>query len=194
MSEPGKPNVGGASARRPLWVARFVIRSDQKSSRSSVGARRCLPHWLILLFTLSIAVVRAGGSNSACIHLSPEAPAAVRSAADELASWFKKASSAELPVTTNAFTGHGVYLTVASQDQVQKAPAKLAKLGPEGIYVRATTSNLYLVANSELAISEGVYVYLEKLGFRWFLPNEAWHIVPQTTNLFVETEILIRPD
>lgn len=133
-------------------------------------------------------------TSAASVHVNPDASASIRSSAEELALWLQKASGEESTITTNAFDGTGVYLAIALQDTSKEAPAKLAGLGPEGIYIKATTNSLVIIGNSELAVQEGVYIYLEKIGFRWFFPHEVWHIVPTLKKPFVPCEILTRPD
>jgi len=124
------------------------------------------------------------------IHIAADAPAGVRTAAEELARWV----GSNFTITTNAFEGRGFYLALAGQDKLQKTPAKLATLGPEGLYIRGSKDSVSIIGNTELAVREAMYLYLEKLGFRWYLPHPAWHIVPAQPQLFTEFELLTKPD
>ncbi|NQU09415.1 DUF4838 domain-containing protein [bacterium] len=128
------------------------------------------------------------------IHIDPGVTGLVAQAAAELARSFEQASAMTFTVTTNAFTGRGVYLTTADRDRYRQAPATLADQGPEGIYQRGTRDQVYIVGNTDLALQEGVYLYLERLGFRWYFAHPAWHIVPPTKKLFAAGEVLTRPD
>lgn len=158
-----------------------LLQASQSRTRKGCG-------YIVALF------FAASTASAASIHVDADAPAGVHTTAAELAAYFKQASGEEFTVTTNAFGSAGVYLGVADLDSPGKSSAKLPELGPEGIHIRATTNSLVIVGNTELAVSEGVYLYLQHLGFRWFFPHEAWHVAPRTKNLFVDFEMLTRPD
>jgi hypothetical protein len=121
----------------------------------------------------------------------------IRAVASILFEELAKAGSSKytfLPLT--AFEGSGFRLLSTKQaEQFNiKFPEGLKKFGPEGIYINATNQSATIIGNSALAIQEGIYIYLEQLGYRWFLPGEKWTITPGLVSVFKPVSILTQPD
>jgi len=92
----------------------------------------------------------------------------------------------------NAFTGTGILLSA----QPAKWPAysaALRKLGPEGVVIKNTAKGLLIIGNSKLAVQHGVFIYLEKLGYRFYFPHPDWYIVPTAPNFFQKIEYAGQP-
>lgn len=94
------------------------------------------------------------------------------------------------------YKGSGILLLHAKDAASYKiaVPAELSKMGPEAIYINADNRTAIFVGNSSLAIQEAIFIYLEQLGFRWFLPGEAWTIAPRLNNIYKPFRKLIAPD
>src|SRR5687768_1168183 len=95
----------------------------------------------------------------------------------------------------NEFSGKG-FLMVERTDAENSGisfPAALKKMGPEGIWIKANERSATIIGNSSLAVTEAVYIYLEQLGFRYFLPGDTWTIVPSLNSVYKKLDILIEP-
>jgi hypothetical protein len=74
------------------------------------------------------------------------------------------------------------------------AAAKLAGLGREPFLLRADGDRrLWIVANRDEGLSLGVYAWLDRLGCRWFLPNERWTFIPRRDDLALPVDGVFRP-
>lgn len=110
-----------------------------------------------------------------------------------------KAGFAEIPIADLKWDGSGkgqVVLALRSTLADLKIPfgTALAKMGPEACQVFNYRGNVIITGNSVLALRHGVFFYLEKLGFRYFLPGEDWSIVPRRPNLFQAVNLIGEPD
>jgi len=61
----------------------------------------------------------------------------------------------------------------------------LAGKGPEAVWIEANSNGVCIVGKTPLAVRHGTYIYLEQLGYRWFFPNEVWHVVPKIMQVAV---------
>lgn len=128
------------------------------------------------------------------LFLNPGASAMEQSSADELAMRISECSGRKVVMERNVlFTGEGIYLTTVAQDRYKKLPRAMTAQGVEGVYINSNTKGVYLAGNSALAVQHAVFIYLEKLGYRFYLPNKAWHIIPKGINPYVKYEWLGKP-
>ncbi len=90
----------------------------------------------------------------------------------------------------------GILILKTSQATQQKVniPSKLLSSGPEGIYITGDSKSVIIIGNSGLALQEAVFMYLEQLGFRYYLPGEVWKIIPEKINLYKKINIVTSPD
>jgi hypothetical protein len=120
------------------------------------------------------------------IAVAPAGDEKVAGLARELAAKLKACSGLDFEVALGAkFEGKGILLEVD--------PKAAADLGPEGVILEGTPAGLAIRANSAEGLQDGVSLYLEKLGFRWLLPDPAWHVVPKTAHLFGALSLRARP-
>ncbi|MEO6907885.1 MAG: DUF4838 domain-containing protein, partial [Abditibacteriaceae bacterium] len=74
------------------------------------------------------------------------------------------------------------------------AVAKLKGKGREPFIVRSKDSkSLWIIANGDEGLAYGIYFYLDKLGCRWFLPNENWTIIPKNIDVALKIDRLVAP-
>ena len=80
-----------------------------------------------------------------------------------------------------------------ADEQEVKYPKALKSFNPEGYYINSSLTRISFVGNSALALQQAIFDYLEQLGFRYFLPGEAWNIIPSLNSPFIQYEKLIQP-
>jgi hypothetical protein len=123
------------------------------------------------------------------VVVGPEASAATKTAAADLAEYLGRMSGAEFKVEN----GDG------SRGIVVGCPADFAKLpfpcqfgsGPfeRGDYVlRSHAQGLYLLGASDLAVSHAVWDLLHRLGYRQFFPGETWEVIPNADHLAIAVD------
>lgn len=122
---------------------------------------------------------------------SPEnEKAAIREAVGILSDFYGRV----IPDSTSRFNGRGIYFTTRARDIFRKYPSKLSSYGDEGIYIKGTATYAYVCANTGEGLRQGIYRYLQQLGFRYYFPNPAWHIKPADRKIYKTFEVLARPD
>lgn len=90
------------------------------------------------------------------------------------------------------FTGKGILLS-ARPERWKKYAASIKKSGPEGVNIITTGSAVIIIGNSKLAVQHGVFLYLEKLGYRFYFPHPDWHIIPSKLDLYPKINYTGRP-
>lgn len=57
---------------------------------------------------------------------------------------------------------------------------QLAGKGDEAFWLYTNNSGIYVIGKTPIAVREGAYTLLDKLGFRWFFKHPAWWVKPDT--------------
>jgi hypothetical protein len=138
------------------------------------------------------------------IGIETNAGSTVTALAGELKEQLEDMVGMEFTVTAaSAHTG-GILLMRAAGDLTLRYPdlgdhaAKLTQLagcGTEGYCHFSTGADvLYLVGNSDDALSLAVYDYLWRLGWRALLPGDRWLDKPQRTAITLTLDVLREPD
>jgi uncharacterized protein DUF4838 len=93
------------------------------------------------------------------------------------------------------FNQAGILFLIATDQVPSKIilPSVFKQYGTEGIYIKSDKSSIIIAGNSALALQEAVFMYLEHLGFRYFMPGEEWHIIPQVMSIYKPVLILTKP-
>jgi len=159
-----------------------------------------------------VALVR-DGKGLAEIVVAADAPAIVKYAADELQTYVRKMSGAELPITTKPSAGR-VAVYVGESPFVSKLGVRTDDLRTDGFRVAADAGWVALVGrdfkgepwssgahpfrksetyNTELglwAFGEAgslfaVYEFLHDQGVRWYAPGELGEVVPQKPTILI---------
>jgi hypothetical protein len=141
----------------------------------------------------SVEAARTPPPFGANVFLSTEAGATVREAAAALASRLSSATGATF--TLGSPQAQGIYLLrAASPDAPADLVAELRTLGPEAYALRARgDGRVWLVANEDAGLVYGAYQLLERLGFRFYFPNERWTITPTLTVADLRVDEVFRP-
>ncbi len=107
----------------------------------------------------------------------------------------KKSQAANFTIQpTSLFTGKGIYIGNTSfVNQPVKPSSKLLQSGVEAFSIDVNSSTVQILGNSNMAISHGIYSYLDFLGYHFYFANPDWHIIPDKPNLFQKRNIVSKP-
>jgi hypothetical protein len=106
----------------------------------------------------------------------------------------------EFTATTTKTTGRGIFVLKADQvsgyaDLTGTYAAQLATLATktsEGFFIASTGADrLWIVGNSDAGVANGIYHYLQQLGWRALLPNAKWTITPQRAGVTITANNVI---
>ncbi|MCS7316085.1 MAG: DUF4838 domain-containing protein, partial [Bryobacterales bacterium] len=107
------------------------------------------------------------------IVLARDASPSERHGARELQRFLHEISGAQLPIASEEARPRGPWILVGRSRLVERlgVRADWNALGPEGFLVKTAGRNLVIAGGRQRGTMYGVYVFLEKLGCRWFTPE-----------------------
>lgn len=116
-------------------------------------------------------------------------------AVDDLAVALHKMTGQPFETATAGTTTSGICLAfVDSPGAPRNAVARLKGEGLESFVITSQdSSRMFIVSNSEAGLSHGIYYYLERLGVRYYFPNDNWTIVPRRNDITLQIDSLICP-
>jgi hypothetical protein len=155
---------------------------------------RMFPGWIpaagLLLFAPQASadeiVLAEGGKSSYHIVISADAAPPVRHAAEELQSFVREMSGADLPIVTDQEPQGPAEILVGDSTRLRALDPAIdfALLGREGYVLRTAGPHLVIAGGEPRGTLYGVYGLLEDyLGCRWFTP--AVSRIPQQSRLAV---------
>ena len=132
---------------------------------------------------------------AADIIISPASSAQIISYANDLAEYLNKISGAVFQVTQGDGSS-GIVLGLPENFSALPFSASFQKtpFTREAYIIRSTSSGLYLLGASHLAVRDAVWDFLGKLGYRQFFPGEHWEYIPSISTLTVSYNIQSSPD
>ena len=156
---------------------------------------------LLLLLLISMTCIQSfaqGTSNSnIAIYADFQKGDSVSAAIDDLQKELNKSNSFRYVISpTKSYKGSGILiLNIAGKNSnnIISVPAKMKSFGPEGIYIKGSSQSVVIAGNSNLALQEAIFLYLEQLGFRWLAPGEVWEVIPPNALPFKSMELLTQP-
>jgi hypothetical protein len=123
------------------------------------------------------------------VVVAPEASAAIKAVAADLAQYLGRMSGAEFKVE-NGDGSSGI--VVGRAVDFARLPFEVQfGAGPferEDYVLRSQSRGLYLLGASELAVSHAVWDLLYRLGYRQFFPGPTWEIVPPPGDLKIAVD------
>jgi hypothetical protein len=131
------------------------------------------------------ALIAAPGRPALPIVVSPEASAQTRANATELADLLGRMSGQRFEVTTG--TGE-TGIAVGTEAQFAHLDARPGfrpqdMHGREDYLLRSHAKGLWVLGATDLAVQNGVWDLLHRLGYRQYFPGAAWEIVPSAPRL-----------
>jgi len=124
----------------------------------------------------------AKGGRAVCsIILPPQPSDAERAAAEELRTYLRKISGAEIPIGGDA----PAHIFLGRAGVFAGLPFDIPKLEFEHFLMRTRGGDLYLLGAEDAAVQDAVYTLLRDLGCRWFMPGEIGEVVPRCADIVV---------
>lgn len=135
------------------------------------------------------------GNASLPVVVSPNASEIVGQTAADLADYLGKISGATFERRTGS-TDRAIVVGLASDfPELAKDVFDTSKNASKEQYLLRSTSNQLLILGvSDLAVREGVWDLLYRLGYRQFFPTATWEVIPSTPELSVTVNTLQQPD
>lgn len=156
---------------------------------------------LLLIASLAFALTGCSASKAGAqrttvrVYQDRQLPSEAKQVIREMVSQLKQIPGVAIQIdSVSRFTGKGIYFTLTDVDQYSRVPSSFKKTAEEAIYIKSNSESVYSVSNSVVGFSNAVYTWLHKLGFRYYFPDPAWHIIPAKASLFTDFTIEDEPD
>lgn len=117
------------------------------------------------------------------IFIPVDASEELKSTAKDLAYWLKEGTGQNFKVQLGKSNSGIVLSKIPNANFNDRELIKLNEAPNQSFYSLGNSSSLYLYGKSDAALANGVYSYLDQLGYKWYLPGENWTIVPKLNTI-----------
>ncbi len=139
-----------------------------------------------------VAIAQSGQARLEVI-VAPGEPQAVKDAANELATALGRITGGTFTVREGR-EGAGLVVGTAEQwPQRLPEPVTEALFAREDYRLQTTEQAIFLIGRTPLGVSNAVWDFLHRLGFRHFFPGEMWEVWPSRPDLAVELDVFEHP-
>jgi hypothetical protein len=147
-----------------------------------------------VLMVNGIEFIKDGKAQGAII-IADNASDSIRFAADQLAFELKNGFGANFPVktlgeNTTSINSNNIFL--GKNNHVINLHKYRKSIPPEGFQIFTTQNNLIICGNDNIAFHKGagtlngIYRFLETLGYRWYFPGQIGRVLPKGKTISVK--------
>ena len=162
-------------------------------------ARRFIALSAVLLLATPVVAapvqLAADGKARLRIVVSSNASERTQKAASTLADYLGRISGAHFEVTAGDGK-NGIAVGLLSDFPALQINEPLDKndiTRREDYLLRSTAAGLLVAGSTELAVEDGVWDLLYRLGYRQFFPGKDWEIIPKTADLRIDVDAKEHP-
>lgn len=122
-------------------------------------------------------------------------PAEVLESVNDMAYWLAQATGKVFEIKTGTAKGAGIQLQWVDQSSLSSAFKKQILASGQTFYLSMNgMSSAQIVGSGTNSFISGIYTFLQELGFRWYMPGDAWAIVPRLNKTNVKISKVYTPD
>ncbi len=162
----------------------------------------------VLIFPALVAILTASAHAADRIHAPTDPRPELSQALADLTDYLEQISGRPFTVVNephhDGHTPEDRHAADAPAFRLARADRHAAELPPGADALRARNAEafqlftepdgpVWIIGNTDNAIANGIYAYLEKLGVRWLLPSDTWTIVPQRASVRLDLDELHEP-
>jgi hypothetical protein len=150
----------------------------------------------LIVYVAAASCVCAQGFYNNTIKVSAQTYAQVKDVADDLQQYLNKATLQPFAINTkdtDATSG----IVIIKLDRTKNAgyDKRLDARNEDAVLLQSDGSQyLKIVAYTRQGITNGIYTYLDTLGFRWYHPGEEWVKIPQLKSITLKCDLVYTPD
>ncbi|MBP1989833.1 DUF4838 domain-containing protein [Paenibacillus eucommiae] len=134
----------------------------------------------------------AEGQGQASLILTTTATKLEKQAAQELQSYMKQISGAQLPIVTDANAATGVKIFIGNAAPDPQLDQIGQRTDPDSFRLSVSADTIQLIGLSERGTLFAAYELLEQIGIRWFAPGEIGTEVPALQTIRVKQQNTIQ--
>ncbi len=156
--------------------------------------------WASVCAVMAAVVVGAAGAEPAgpgyggVVYAPTAAADELAAGVADLVSSLARMTGRPFDIQTNALPEQGILLLRAD---LPGAPADAVRAlkgkGREPFVIRSEGERLFIVANANAGLAQGIYFYLQELGCRWLMPGENWTVIPARPDVRITVDRVMTP-
>ena len=99
---------------------------------------------------------------------------------DDMAYWLEKSTGSPFEIkTSTSIRNTGIQLQPLEISNLSESIKKKISADGQSFYLSIDgTNKALIVGTGNNSFINGIYTFLQELGFRWYMPGDAWTIVP----------------
>lgn len=154
--------------------------------------------WIVvLLFTIQVPLGVNAQHYNQTVYL-PAQPVAkeVVASVNDMAYWLEQATGKHFDIkTSETRKSNGIQLQWVDQSNLPTAIKKQILADGQTFYLTIDgTNNAQIVGSGTNSFINGIYTFLQELGFRWYMPGDTWTIVPKLSRSTIKLAKVYSPD
>ena len=137
----------------------------------------------------------ANAQENHSIYIPGDLDPKVLDAVKDMAFWLQKMSGRTYKlVEDNENRREGIRLQWLEKTKLQRAIEKQVSNDGQSFYLEIKNQqNALIVATGKSSFINGIYTFLQELGFRWYMPGDAWTIIPRKSDVQLNITKTVTP-
>ncbi len=156
----------------------------------------CFGHFRLLnlfFYFLFASSLQAQPNNQAISLPTPSVSKDLSEAVNDMVYWLTKATGKTFEII--ARNAKGIQLQLVAQSNLSEAIKKKILSDGQTFYLNIDSDKtVRIVGSGDQSLINGIYTYLHELGFRWYMPGDAWTIVPKLNKINLKISKVYTPD
>ncbi len=130
------------------------------------------------------------------IYVADDLTPNVLNAVKDMAYWLEKSTGKNFEIqTTNNDKEHGIQLIWSDKAGLSKTVQEQLDRDGQSFYLSIKEgTGVHIIGTGDNSFINGIYTFLQELGFRWYMPGDAWTIVPATFKKNINISKVYTPD
>jgi hypothetical protein len=158
----------------------------------------CIWRLLILFSYIALFSFRLSAQRNFdyTIYISPEFKGEILESVNDMAYWLEKSTDHHFEVkTSTSILDKGIQLQALELSNLSQSVRKKISADGQSFYLSIDGTNKALIAGTASnSFINGIYTFLQELGFRWYMPGDTWTIVPDLKNIKISINKVFTPD
>lgn len=133
-------------------------------------------------------------SNGLSVYIPELTNVAEKTAIEDALSNLEKVNGAPLVRMLDSKKASLILSKIKPLSITKTQERQLEKDRAEGFFIKSDSGKTVIFGYSEKALANGLFYYLDKIGFKWYLPGEIWTIRPNSIDQNLQINEVITPD
>ena len=154
-------------------------------------------NWILLLFFLvQFPFISNAQSYGQVIYIPSGISNTVSESITDMAYWLEKGSGKHFQIIAGTATvKNGIQLLPLDKSTVSADVKKQLNKDGQSFFLNVDGANAAIIIGTGTnSYINGIYTFLQELGFRWYMPGDTWAIVPQLNKVNLKINQVYKPD